>query len=306
MVTLSRSADTVSLLIADFLNYLSVEKGLSKNTLTSYQFDLTAYRDFLKASTLQDLKSVSRRVIMDFLIHEKKRGLEASSIARRMVAVKTFHRFLVRERHLQEDVTSVLESPKLWKKLPMFMTIPEMERLLEAPNKKKKNGIRDRALMECLYASGMRVSEIADLKLSSVNFDHGFIRCFGKGGKERIVPLGSKAVEACKKYLAEVRPKQQPKTDHFFIGKSGMGMTRQMIWYLIKRYAKMAGITKAMTPHTLRHSFATHLLEGDADLRTVQELLGHSDISTTQIYTHVTRDHLKHVHEQFHPRAKST
>lgn len=306
MVTLSRSADTVSLLIADFLNYLSVEKGLSKNTLTSYQFDLTAYRDFLKASTLQDLKSVSRRVIMDFLIHEKKRGLEASSIARRMVAVKTFHRFLVRERHLQEDVTSVLESPKLWKKLPMFMTIPEMERLLEAPNKKKKNGIRDRALMECLYASGMRVSEIADLKLSSVNFDHGFIRCFGKGGKERIVPLGSKAVEACKKYLAEVRPKQQPKTDHFFIGKSGMGMTRQMIWYLIKRYAKMAGITKAMTPHTLRHSFATHLLEGGADLRTVQELLGHSDISTTQIYTHVTRDHLKHVHEQFHPRAKST
>ena len=295
--------NTVQLLIDDFLNYLSVEKGLSKNTLEAYSHDLIAYQEFMKTESIKDIRAIRRNRILDFLIHEKKRGLEAASIARRMVAVKTFHRFLVKERHIEEDVTSVLESPKLWKRLPHYLTIAETEKLLSAPDITKPRGIRDLAIFECLYASGMRVSEISNMKLQHVNFEHGFIHCFGKGDKERIVPLGSKAIEVCRKYLSEVRPKWKPKTEHFFIGRRGSGLTRQMIWYLIKRYGKLAGIAKALTPHILRHSFATHLLEGGADLRTVQELLGHSDISTTQIYTHVTRDHLKNVHEKFHPRG---
>jgi integrase/recombinase XerD len=294
---------TVDPLLRDFLNYLSVEKGLSRNTLEAYGLDLAAYANYLEGKGLKNWEKVTREHILGFMIEEKKRGQEASSIARRLVAVKMFHRFLVSERHLKEDVTSVLESPKLWKRLPHFLTPKEMESMLGAPDTQKPAGLRDRALLECLYASGMRVSEIVGLKLTDVNLDSGFIRCCGKGGKERIVPVGRQAIRFCEDYLRKVRAGQKALSDHFFIGKRKRGLSRQFIWQIIKKYARQSGVHKTLTPHTFRHSFATHLLERGADLRVVQELLGHADISTTQIYTHVSRDHLKQIHAKFHPRG---
>ncbi|MBN1687812.1 MAG: site-specific tyrosine recombinase XerD [Candidatus Omnitrophica bacterium] len=294
---------TEQFLLNEFVNYLSVEKGLSQNTLIAYRQDLEAYLSFLDKRKLKDWRKIKRDHILCFLSDEKKRGLETTSVARRLVAIKLFHRFLVQERHLHDDVTSVLESPQLWKKLPQFLTGPEMEGILKIPNLNDKRGVRDRALLECLYATGMRVSEIVHLTLGDLNLESGFIRCHGKGGKERIVPLGRKAIEACRQYISRVRSRQKAKSDRIFIGKNGSGLTRQFIWQVIKKYARLAGITKHITPHTFRHSFATHLLEGGADLRVVQELLGHADIATTQIYTHVSRDHLKKVHARCHPRA---
>ena len=290
-------------LFQEFFNYLSVEKGLASNTLEAYRQDLARYQEFFEKQKIGAWSRVKREHIMQFLMQEKRRGLEPPSIARRLVAIKLFHRFLVAERHLAEDITSVLETPRLWKKLPHFLTKPEMEAILKAPDAKKPAGIRDRAILECLYATGTRVSEIVGLKLGDVNLESTFLRCFGKGGKERIVPVGKQAVLACREYLEKVRAKQKAKTEHFFIGKQNSGLTRQSVWQIVKKYARQTGITKPLTPHTFRHSFATHLLEGGADLRVVQELLGHSDISTTQIYTHVSRDHLKSVHARFHPRG---
>ncbi|MDP3919867.1 MAG: site-specific tyrosine recombinase XerD [Candidatus Omnitrophota bacterium] len=300
----SPTKSTAPFQFSDFLEYLSVEKGLSKNTLEAYGQDLAAYRVYLEATAkIKDFGLIRRNHILGFLGAEKKRGLSGTSLARRLVTVKLFHRFLVRERYVRDDVTSVLESPKLWKKLPQFLTGREMEAILKVPSPYKPNGIRDRALLECLYATGTRVSEIAGLKIHDLDLDSAFIKCQGKGGKERIVPIGRKAREAVRKYLDKVREKWNPRTAHVFIGKQGKGLSRQFIWQLIKRYARLAGIQKPITPHTFRHSFATHLLEHGADLRIVQELLGHADISTTQIYTHVSRDRLKQVHAAYHPRG---
>lgn len=289
--------------LRDFLNYLSVEKGLSKNTLEAYGRDLKTYEDFLQSLKVEDWNAVKRDHIMQFLLGEKKRGLEAASIARRLVAIKVFHRFLLKERFLKEDVTSVIESPRLWKRLPHFLTIQEMNGLLLAAQNNPETPLRDRAFLELLYATGMRVSEIVNLRVNDLNFEGGFIRCTGKGSKERIVPVGKQALEFCKKYFEKVRTKIKNPGDAFFAGRAGKGFSRIFAWQLIKKYAKAAGIQKEVTPHTFRHSFATHLLERGADLRVVQELLGHSDISTTQIYTHVSRDRLKNIHAQFHPRG---
>ncbi len=290
-------------LLRNFLGYLSVEKGLSPNTLEAYQQDLETYHAFITQSKLGDWSGVKRNHVMEFMIGEKKRGCEAATIARRLVSIKLFHRFLVKERLLNEDITSVIESPKLWKKLPKFLTQAEMEAILNSPDIQTPEGLRDRTILECLYATGMRVSEIAGLKLQDVNLESAFVRCKGKGSKERIVPLGRKAIEMCENYLKKVRSKLSPFTEHFFIGKGGNGCSRLAIWEIVKKYAKKAGIQKNITPHVFRHSFATHLLERGADLRIVQELLGHSDISTTQIYTHVSRDRLKGIHAKFHPRG---
>jgi len=296
--------DTAPFPFNEFFNYLAAEKGLAENTLAAYRRDLDCYRHFMESRKIRDWSRVTRDHILRFLIAQQKQELNASTIARRLVSVKLFHRFLVAERLIPEDVTSVLESPRLWKKLPHFLTQPEMEAMLKAPEHEKKNtALRDRALLECLYGTGIRVSEIAGLKLDGVDLDNGFIRCLGKGGKERIVPLGRKAVSACREYLEKVRRKSKKSSDYFFAGKSGNGLTRQFIWQLIKKYARRTGIQKRITPHTFRHTFATHLLEHGADLRMVQELLGHADIATTQIYTHVSRDRLKSVHAQFHPRG---
>ncbi|HXV27556.1 MAG TPA: site-specific tyrosine recombinase XerD, partial [bacterium] len=274
-----------------------------QNTLEAYRQDLFSYQKFLESKKIEAWDKVSRDHITSFLVLEQKRKLQTPSIARRLVTVKLFHRFLLKERYLEEDITSVLESPKLWKKLPQYLTTQEIDSLLNLPFPKTATGIRDRALLECLYATGIRVSEFTGLTLNDVNLANTFIKCRGKGDKERIVPIGQKAVEACRVYVEKVRPKQRPKTDHFFIGRRGTGLTRQFVWQLIKKYARLAGIQKTIKPHTFRHSFATHMLERGADLRIVQELLGHSDISTTQIYTHVSRDRLKGVHAQFHPRG---
>lgn len=286
--------------IEEFLNYLSVEKGLAVNSIEAYRQDLVRYQDFLNRNKLTNLAKVKRREIVQFLLREKDRGLQASSLARRLVAVKLLHRFLVREGKLRQDITHVLESPRLWKKLPQFLTLAEMEKILRVPQPKNASGIRDQALLELFYATGMRVSEVATLRREDVNLESAFLKCRGKGEKERIVPLGQVAIDALKAYL-KIKDKN---TDGFVFcnGKGKKPLTRQRIWQLVRKYARLAGIQKRITPHTFRHSFATHLLEGGADLRIVQELLGHADIATTQIYTHVSRDHLKSIHSRFHPR----
>lgn len=302
--TASPTKNSEPSLFNEFLNYLAVEKGLASNTLLSYEQDLAFYKRYLETAKIGDWSGIKREHIIKFLMGEKNRGLESSTLARRLVAIKLFHRFLVKERYLGEDVTSVLESPRLWKKLPRFLTSQEMDLLLKTPGHVKGPiGLRDQALLECLYATGIRVSEITGLRLEDVNLEGGYLKCLGKGGKERIVPVGREAIRACKLYLEKGRPKQKAHSQHFFIGKRRKGLTRQFVWQMIKRYVRQAGISKPITPHTFRHSFATHLLEHGADLRIVQELLGHADISTTQIYTHVSRDRLKSIHARFHPRG---
>lgn len=287
--------------LEEFIGYVTVEKGLAANSIEAYRQDLRRYREFLAQKKIADLARVKRDDIVQFLLKEKDRGLQTPSLARRLVAVKLFHRFLVKEGRLREDITSVLESPRLWKKLPEFLTVIEMEKILKAPKTKGATGIRDRALLELLYATGTRVSEVTGLQTEDVNLESGFLKCRGKGGKERIVPFGKVAAGAVRSYLEKVRSKL-PVSGFLFAGRPGKPLTRQRIWQLIRKYARAAGIRKKITPHTFRHSFATHLLERGADLRIVQELLGHADISTTQIYTHVSRDHLKSVHAKFHPR----
>ena len=287
--------------LEEFLSYLSVEKGLASNSIEAYRQDLSQYRDFLARKKMRDLNRVKRDEIVQFLLREKDRGLETASLARRLVAIKLFHRFLVKEGRLREDITSVLESPRLWRKLPQFLTQAEMEKMLQGPKPKKTAGIRDRGLLEDLYATGMRVSEVVGLRTEDVNLESAFLKCRGKGGKERIVPLGEVAIDSLRTYLEKVRSRL-PQSEFVFVGPKGKPLTRQRVWQLIRKYAREAGIQKKITPHTFRHSFATHLLERGADLRIVQELLGHSDIATTQIYTHVSRDYLKSVHARFHPR----
>jgi integrase/recombinase XerD len=238
------------------------------------------------------------------MLFQKDKGLSANSIARRLAAIKVFYRFLVRERILRSDPTSLIDSPKLWKKIPEALSLNEVDALLNQPNIRDKQGIRDRAILETLYATGMRVSEAVNLKIDNVNLDIGFLRCIGKGNKERVVPLGKKAIASIKRYLAISRPHFLKKKEcaFLFLNRFGNKISRQSLWKIIKRYAKLARIKKPIRPHTLRHSFATHLLERGADLRSVQEMLGHSNISTTQIYTHINKDRLKTIHRMFHPR----
>ncbi len=288
--------------VREFLDYLSVEKGLSENTLEAYTRDLETYRGYMESGNIAKWEDVKRSHIMDFLIAEKKRGLEAASIARRLVAVKVFHRFLLKERYLKEDVTSVIESPRLWKRLPQFLSLMEMDAFLKLIASSKVQ-LRDRALLELLYATGMRVSELVNLQTGDLNFEGAFVRCKGKGSKERLVPVGRRALQLCKAYIEKDRSKIKSPAGELFLGRGGRKLNRIGVWQMIKKYAKAAGIQKEITPHTFRHSFATHLLERGADLRVVQELLGHSDISTTQIYTHVSRDRLKSVHAKYHPRG---
>lgn len=291
--------------IDEFLNFLSVERGLSPNTRAAYGTDLKRFAAYLEKQQLLDLSKVTRREITDFLMAEKGESISSRSLGRRLVALKTFFRFLVQERLIPEDVTSTLDSPKLWKTLPDVMTVEEVESLLRAPNLTEPLGVRDRAMLELLYASGLRVSELVSVKVEDVDLHVGFVRSVGKGSKERIVPLGAKAVEWIGKYLEKVRPKflKDKPTPYLFLTERQNRLTRQEFWYRLKKYAAAAKIKKTISPHTLRHSFATHLLSNGADLRIVQEMLGHADISTTQIYTHIDGNRLKNIHKQFHPRA---
>lgn len=291
--------------INEFLNYLSVERGLAPNTRAAYGTDLKKFAAYLEKEGVADLSRVTRKQITDFLMAEKGNNISSRSLGRRLVALKMFFRFLVKERLLQTDVTSTLDSPKLWKTLPDVMSVEEVEKLLQAPNLTDPLGIRDRAMLELLYASGLRVSELVGTKIQDVDLQVGFIRVMGKGSKERIVPLGGKAIEWIGKYIQKVRPKLagDAPTPYLFLTDRRTCLTRQEFWYRLKRYAAAAKIKKEISPHTLRHSFATHLMANGADLRIVQEMLGHADISTTQIYTHVDGNRLKSIHKQFHPRA---
>jgi integrase/recombinase XerD len=242
---------------------------------------------------------------MSFLVQLKKDGLAATSIARNLASLKTFWKFLAMERIVPENVAAVIETPKTWKTIPDVLNRQEVEKLLGAPSRKGLTGPRDKAILELMYATGLRVSEVKDLKKANVNLEAGFVKCSGKGGKERVVPLGKVAKDAIERYIATSRKKllSKKEDEHLFLSRLGKRLSRQSIWKIIQKYAKQAGIKKHITPHTLRHSFATHLLEGGAELRGVQEMLGHADISTTQIYTHINKDKLKKVHDKYHPRA---
>lgn len=291
-------------LVDGFLSYISVERGMAKNTLISYRRDLRRFFNFLKSKNTNTIQDVSRQLINSFMLDERDRGLSPNSVGRELACIKSFFKFLVSEAKIKEDVANIIESPKLWKKLPSALSLDEVEALLGAPNIRDWMGMRDRACLELMYATGMRVSEIVNLKMDDINMDVGFVKCFGKGSKERIVPFGKKAKEALSKYLDKVRPilLKNKISNSLFLTRLGKSMSRQTFWKIIKRYAKEARIKKEITPHTLRHSFATHILERGADLRIVQELLGHADISTTQIYTHIDKDRLKSIHHKFHPR----
>ncbi len=290
--------------ITAFLDYLSVERGLSRNTIVSYGEDLEQLAAFLDERKVQTMGAVTKNEITDFMFLMKDRGISANSISRRLSCIRMFFRFLLRERIIRSDPTGLIDSPKLWKKVPETLSANEVEALLAQPAGRGPQEVRDRAILETLYATGMRVSEAADLRQESVNLDVGFVRCIGKGNKERIVPLGRKAVESIRRYLESARPKflAGKQCEFLFVSRLGKRISRQSLWKLIKRYARQAKIKKPIKPHILRHSFATHLLEHGADLRSVQEMLGHANIATTQIYTHVNKDRLKSVHKQFHPR----
>ncbi|MFJ7696649.1 site-specific tyrosine recombinase XerD [Lysinibacillus fusiformis] len=293
--------------VEDYIHFIQVERQLSVNTLASYRRDLESYVNFLQnAEGMADFNRVERTTILRHLEQLRAQGKTSRTIARHISSIRSFHQFLLREKRAESDPTVHLEMPTIEQKLPNILSIEEIEALLMAPNRSKPQGIRDLAMLELLYGSGMRISELIALELADIHLTMGFVRVFGKGGKERIIPLGKSALSAISSYLNNARGQLQgkyPKTDAFFINQRGKRLTRQGCWKLMKEHALKAGIQHELTPHTLRHSFATHLVENGADLRAVQEMLGHADISTTQIYTHISKTRLSEVYKQFHPRA---
>jgi integrase/recombinase XerD len=286
-----------------FLEYLTVEKGLAQNTILAYARDLGKFLNFIKKERLS-WPGLSEEAVIRFVHQESRAGLSPRSMARLVSALKSFFKFLVLSGLLKKNPSSQLSTPSTWLALPKVLTVKEVEDLLRAPDEKKAQGLRDRAMLEVLYASGLRVSELVTLKPADVNINEGFLICRGKGGKERIVPLGREACSHVGRYLREVRARLgSAPTQPLFLTRRGEGFTRQGFWKLLKAYAGKAGLAARISPHILRHSFATHLLERGADLRSVQLMLGHSQITTTQIYTHVSRERLRRVYDQFHPRA---
>ncbi|WP_153122748.1 site-specific tyrosine recombinase XerD [Peribacillus tepidiphilus] len=293
--------------IRDFIHFLTVEKGLAKNTIVSYQRDLNSYMNYLLAvEGVKDWNDVRRPNIMHFLGHLRQEGKSSRTLARHIASIRSFHQFLLREKTTEQDPSIHIETPQPERTLPKVLSMEEVEALLDAPKSSDAFGLRDRAMLELLYATGMRVSELINLDISDVHANMGFVRCVGKGNKERIIPIGKTALHAVEDYLQKGRGKlvsKKNRTDSLFLNHHGGRLTRQGFWKILKRLAQEANIQKELTPHTLRHSFATHLLMNGADLRSVQEMLGHADISTTQIYTHVTNVRLKDVYSKFHPRA---
>ena len=288
-----------------YLNYLAVERALAENTLESYSRDLLRYLDFLEQHSVYTFSGVNQHLILEFFSHLKEHGLGVRSRARMLSALRGLHAFAVKEGIADNNSLANIETPRMLHTLPDTLSVAEVDRLLAITADGQALAQRDKAMLELLYATGIRVSELVGLRYSDLHLQSGYLRTFGKGRKQRIVPVCEIAADFLRQYLHQARPLllRQKKSDFVFLNRSGNGLTRQGFWKMIKRRAQQAGIVKNVTPHTLRHSFATHLLENGADLRIVQTLLGHVDISTTQIYTHVSREHIKKVHRQFHPRS---
>ncbi|MEJ2647238.1 MAG: site-specific tyrosine recombinase XerD [Sedimentisphaerales bacterium] len=287
-----------------FLDYLSVEAGLSNNTILGYGRDLKCFLEYCQSRRIDKLRQIRPSLIHEFLIKLSREEKIESSIKRSLVAIRMFLRYARSWGLIEDDFTTILESPKVWQKLPCVCSEQQVVNLLESPDKKEPYYLRDKAILELLYATGARAAEVATMKISNLNLDIGYLRCIGKGNKERIIPMGKAAIAAVRDYLSELRPRLANvlSEDFLFLSRTGRSLSRIEIWRMVKKYALRAGMPKNLTVHTLRHCFATHLLSGGADLRSVQEMLGHVDISTTQIYTHVDQGRLRKIHKEFHPR----
>jgi integrase/recombinase XerD len=288
-----------------FLDAIWMERGLSENTLNAYRADLSGLANWFYAQYQLDLLQVSRSQILEYLTCRVNQGIKSRSTARLLSSIKRFYQYYVREQLIKTDPSDRIDAPKLGRSLPKYLSEAEVEALLDSPDLKDPLGVRDRTMLELLYATGLRVSELVALKIDQINLRQGVVRVQGKGNKERLVPLGEEAQSWLEQYLSDARHQITPAaaSDYVFTTRRQSAMTRQAFWYLVKRYANKVGIKKHITPHTLRHCFATHLLNHGADLRVVQMLLGHSDLSTTQIYTHVARERLRSLHAAHHPRG---
>lgn len=292
-------------IIRQYMDYISVERGLAYNTLQSYRSDLLFFADFCLKKGYDPMGDTARSAVMAYLIGLKREGMASTTSSRRLAAIKSFYKYCLGEGITDVDPTENIESGKRSLKLPGVLSVAEVDVLLNQPRRDTPAGLRDKAMLEVIYACGTRVSELTGLNVGDVNIEQKYIRCLGKGAKERIVPMGKLAAGSVRDYLAGARGRltKGKATPALFINRLGSRLTRQGFWKIIKNYARLGGISKDITPHTLRHSFATHMLENGADLRSVQELLGHADIATTQIYTHLTKSRLKEVYRQSHPRA---
>jgi integrase/recombinase XerD len=291
-----------------FHHYIRAERGLADNTVAAYRRDLDRFARWAASGGVASYLHPTLRELCDYVGHLREEGLAPTSVARHLVALKVFYRFLRLEERTTESVVELLTSGKLWERIPQVLNPEGVTRLLDAPQPQERFFLRDRALLETLYATGSRASEVVGLKRADLYLDGGFCKCFGKGNKQRIVPLGRPAVNALRAYLEGLRPQLtagDPDNDWVFVSRGGRKLTREMLWVLVKKYVRRAGLPARVSPHTLRHSFATHLLAGGADLRAVQEMLGHASIQTTQRYTHVDRDRLRAIHRQFHPRGRA-
>ncbi|HNY48988.1 MAG TPA: site-specific tyrosine recombinase XerD [Smithella sp.] len=293
-------------IVTKYLSFLLVERGVAQNTIESYGRDLRRFLSFLdQHQGITGFNKVTPEVVIAYLTQIRNEGLSSNSMNRSLAALRGFCKYLLRERYIEENPLVNIELAKVWMRLPETISKEEMKTILAVPGTQSMSAIRNTAMLELLYATGIRVSELINLTMNSINWQVGFVIVMGKGSKERIVPIGKIAYDCTKRYIDEVRPglMQKKITDILFLNRFGRKFTRQGFWKIVVGYAKQAGLQKKVYPHTFRHSFASHLLEGGADLRTVQVMLGHSDISTTQIYTHVTRERLKEVHQKYHPRS---
>ena len=288
-----------------YLTHLKVERHLSANTLESYAHNLRRFGEFVSKKGVNKAASVKENHLLEFLILLHKEKISSRSVARYLSAIRGFFRFLIKERILNKNPLTQIESPARWQKLPKFLTLDQVDSLIAQPNRKTTLGLRDHSIIQLMYASGLRISEVAGLTMERTNLQQGYVIILGKGSKERVVPIGKVALSALDEYLKDVRPKllNGKINDHVFISNKGGKLSRKRLWEIIKAAARRAGIRINVTPHMFRHSFATHLLERGADLRSVQTMLGHTDIATTQIYTHVTSTHLKSIYQKYHPRA---
>jgi integrase/recombinase XerD len=290
--------------VRTFLNAVRVEKGLAENTIKAYRRDLEKFVAFAQQRKLST-EHIERSDIVDFLGTLYRKGLDSRSVARHLVTIRNFFRFALVEEYIEHDPSATIESPKFRRSLPDFLTVDEVDRLLRQPDTSAVIGLRDRAMIEVMYSCGLRVSELCGLSVTDLQQEEGCLRCIGKGNKERLVPVGREALDAVGRYLRESRPKLlgERSSPHLFLGQTGNAVDRVAFWQRLRDYGRQAGLRKSLKPHLLRHSFATHLLDRGADLRSVQIMLGHSDISTTQIYTHVVEERLKQVYRAHHPRA---